>query len=313
MKQKIYTIGIVSSMFLMTGTIFKIQHWPGASILLFTGTILLLAAFLPAALINHYKVNGNKQYKLLYIIIYVTCFVVFTSMLFKILHWPFAGYLVLISIPFPFIVFLPVWLNVTSKIRNFDINNTIFVLFLLAFQAVFSALLALNVTREKIDSTLMMTTQLSSFNAKIESLTSETDKSAFILSADDLLVQIEECRQLLYKRTGISRESLNKRSSGERYFDSPDIATEVLLLPGGASPAMKLESLLRNFMEEMEKLPGCQDIAKQAGDLFELTGTGPDQNNSWQRKMFADNFAWVLVNLDEIENNVRVIKQELTP
>ena len=154
MKQKIYTIGIVSSMILMAGTIFKVQHWPAASILLCTGTILLLAAFLPAALINHYKVNGNKQYKLLYIIIYVTCFVVFTAMLFKILHWPFAGYLVLIAVPFPFVVFLPVWLNVTSKIKNFDINNTIYVLFLLAIQAVFSVLLALNVTREKIDNTL---------------------------------------------------------------------------------------------------------------------------------------------------------------
>ena len=77
---------------------------------------------------------------------------------------------VLIAVPFPFVVFLPVWLYVTSKIKNFDINNTIFVLFLLALQAVFSVLLALNVTKEKIDYTLQMTNQLSSFNSKIESI-----------------------------------------------------------------------------------------------------------------------------------------------
>ena len=158
-----------------------------------------------------------------------------------------------------------------------------------------------------------MTTQLSSLNAKIESLPSVTDKSAFALSADDLLIQIEECRQLLYKRTGISREGMNKRSSGERYFDSPDIAPALLLLPKGASPAMKLESLLRNFIGELEKLPGSRNIAKQAGNIFELTGIGSNQDYPWTEKMFADNFAWVLVNLDAIENYVRVIKQVVLP
>ena len=300
-------------MILMTGTIFKVQHWPAASILLCTGTLLLLAAFLPAALINHYKVNGNKQYRLLYIIIYMTCFIVFTSMLFKILHWPFAGYLMLIALPFPFLVFLPVWLNVTSKIKNFDINNTIYVLFLLAIQAVFSVLLSLNVTREKIDNTLLIITQLSSLNAKIENLPSVTDTSAFALSADDLLIQVEECRQLLYKRTGIPGEGLNKRSSDERYFDSPDIASALLLLPQGASPAMKLESLLRNFIGELEKLPGSQNIAKEASDILELTGISPDQDYPWTEKLFAGNFAWVLVNLSAIENYVRVIKQVVLP
>jgi hypothetical protein len=172
MKQKIYILGIVSAMVLITGTMFKVQHWPGAGVMISAGTVLLLTLFLPAALINHYRVNGNKQYKLLYIIIYVTCFVVFTAMLFKIQHWPFAGYAMLIGVPFPFIVFLPVWLYETSKIKNFDINNTIYILFLLALQAVFSLLLTLNVTKEKIDYTLQITNQLSAFNTKIESINS---------------------------------------------------------------------------------------------------------------------------------------------
>jgi hypothetical protein len=66
-------------------------------------------------------------------------------MLFKVMHWPYAGHLLMISLPFPFVVFLPVWLYFTARIKNFNINNTIFVLFLLALHAVFSALLALNI------------------------------------------------------------------------------------------------------------------------------------------------------------------------
>jgi hypothetical protein len=311
MKQKIYIFGIVSAMVLITGTMFKVQHWPGAGVMISVGTVLLLTLFLPAALINHYRVNGNKQYKLLYIIIYVTCFVVFTAMLFKIQHWSFAGYLVVIAVPFPFIVFLPVWLYVTSRIKNFEINNTIFVLFLLALQAVFSVLLALNVTREKIFYTLQITNQISAFNSKIESLPVISVNTSVISSADEVLTQIESCRQLLFNRTEITRKSLAEGTVNDRYLDSKDIPAGLLLAPSGTYPAVKLKSALNNFISEIEKLPEGENIAKEVRDLFDLTQVSGDET-PWQYKMFRDVYlTWILVELDAMENYVRVMKQEL--
>lgn len=311
MKHNIYILGIVSAMLLLTGTTFKMQHWPAASIILTLGTFSLLAVFLPAALVNHYKANGNKQTRILYIVTWLTCFVVFVSMLFKISHWPFAGYLVLIAVPFPFVVFLPVWLYVTSKINNFDINNTIYILFLLAIQAVFSVLLALNVSREKIDNTLQITTQLSSLNANIGSLQTKTDKSAVIYSADEVLIQIEACRQLLFNRTGITRESLNKRSTGERYFDSKNIPVNFLLASTNPPPATKLYNSLNNFIAELGKVPGNEDLVKQAMDIFELNDLA-DEDQAWPFRMFQNQYlTWILVELDGIENSVRVIKTEV--
>ena len=61
-------------------------------------------------------------------------------MLFKIQHWPGAGKLLMIALPFPYVVFLPVFLAVTSRNKSFSINNTVFVLFLLAGISVFSVL-----------------------------------------------------------------------------------------------------------------------------------------------------------------------------
>jgi hypothetical protein len=311
MKQKIYILGIVSAMVLITGTMFKVQHWPGAGIMISAGTLFLLTLFLPAALINHYKVNGNKQYKLLYITIYVTCFVVFTAMLFKIQHWPFAGYAVLIGVPFPFVVFLPVWLYETSKIKNFDINNTIYILFLLALQAVFSVLLALNVTKEKIDYTLQMTSQLSSFNSKIESLPVVSEKSSVTSSADEVLMQIDACRQLLFKRTEITRKVLKEGAAGNRYLDSKDIPQDLLLASSVPSPAEKLSSSLNNFIAEIAKLPDGQDFVKKANDLFDLTNE-PGDETQWKYKMFQGVYlTWILVELDEMESFVRVVKNEV--
>ena len=151
MKQKIYILGVISAIIISTGVILKVEHWPMAQIFIAAGILILVLIFFPAALINSYKAEGNKQNRLLYIVTYITCFVVFTGLLFKIQHWPYAGVALSIALPFPYIVFLPVFLIVTSKNKNFNIYNTVFVLILLALNSVFSALFSLNVSKETVD------------------------------------------------------------------------------------------------------------------------------------------------------------------
>jgi hypothetical protein len=310
MKQKIYILGLISSMILVTGAVFKVNHWPAAGIIMMTGTLLLVFFFLPAALLNHFRAHGNQN-RLLYIVSYITCFFLFTSILFKIQHWPFAGLLVLIAVPFPFVVFLPVWLYVTSRIKNFDINNTVYVLFLLALQAVFSTLLALNVSREKLDYTLQLTNQLSSFNADIQKLPDASDKSAVFLSADEVLKQIDECRQMIFNNTEITRKGLNEGLVGVRFLDSKDIAAELLLASSKPYPAEKLFSALNKFIAEVEKQPDGQNIADEAKELFDLTNV-PGDETPWEYKMFRGVYlTWILVELDAMENYVRVIQNGL--
>jgi hypothetical protein len=311
MKQKIYILGLISSMILVTGAMFKVYHWPAAGIFLTIGTLLLLFLFLPASLNNHFKVNGNTQNRPLYIITYLTLLVVFTSMLFKIQHWPLAGLAIMIAIPFPFIVFLPVWLYVTSKIRNFDINNTIFVLFLLALQAVFSTLLALNVTREKLFYTLELTNQISAFNEGIQTLPVISDNNSVKLSADEVLKQIDACRQMLFNNTEITRKSLNDGTVSDRFLDSKNVQNDVLLGSSGPSPAEKLHSALENYVREISKQPDGQSLAEEAKQLFDLTNE-PGDETRWEIKMFLGVYlTWILVELDAMENYVRVIQSGL--
>jgi hypothetical protein len=64
MKQKIYIIGVVTVVTVFTGAIFKVNHYPGAGVLLIAGLVSL----------------------------------VFLSMLFKLMHWPYAGVLLTITL-----------------------------------------------------------------------------------------------------------------------------------------------------------------------------------------------------------------------
>lgn len=307
MKQKIYILGLISAMILVAGAMFKVNHWPAAGILITIGTFLLAFLFLPSALINHFEAHGTPQNRLLYIVTYATLLIVFTSMLFKIMHWPYAGYILFIAIPFPFVVFLPVWLYVTSGIKNFDINNTVFVLFLLALQAVFSALLSLNVTREKINNSLEFSKSLYSLNYNIEKSRASEGKSSVDISADEVIKNIEECRQLLYSRTGITREGLQTGTGVDIFMDSRNIALQTLLLPGEPSPGTKLEKSVRNYISEINKIPGCKDLSQQAGNLFYLNEV--EEESTWAEMMFADDYlSWIIVNLDAMENVVRVIQ-----
>lgn len=296
-------------MILVTGAVFKVNHWPAAGILMTIGTFMLVILFLPAALSSHFKVHGNSQNRLLYIVTYITCLVIFTSMLFKIQHWPFAGLAVMIAIPFPFIVFLPVWLYVTSRIKNFDINNTIFVLFLLALQAVFSTLLALNVTREKLIYTLELSNQVSAFNEGIQTVPVASDNNSVNLSADEVLKEIDACRQMLFTNTEITRKSLNDGTVSDRFLDSKDIPADLLLASSRPSPAEKLHSALDRFVTEIEKQPDGQKLATEARKLFDLTNE-PDDVRPWHYKMFQGVYlTWIIVELDAMESYVRVIQR----
>lgn len=55
MKKVMFVIGFIALFLSTTGIVFKLQHWPGASIILVTGVLLINFAFLPMYFIDRYK------------------------------------------------------------------------------------------------------------------------------------------------------------------------------------------------------------------------------------------------------------------
>lgn len=55
MKLATYIIGTLSSMLFIIGILFKIQHWPGAGVLLTLGLGIFGIIFIPIFAIYHYK------------------------------------------------------------------------------------------------------------------------------------------------------------------------------------------------------------------------------------------------------------------
>jgi len=160
MKNKIYYLGIATCIIILSGCLFKIYHWPSANMQIIAGIVLFCFVFIPTAIISSYKAESNKSQLSLYIAAFITIVINMISALFKICHWPGAEILLIISIPLPFVLFLPVYLIHQHKEKEINYRNFIFIFFFFAYFAAISALLALNVSKNILDESVMSSYEL---------------------------------------------------------------------------------------------------------------------------------------------------------
>lgn len=305
MKQKLYIFGIVTSLIIFTGSIFKVNHLAGAGILMTTGMASLILVFIPAALINNYKDEENRNNLWLYIVTWLTCFVVFTAALFKIQHWPLTGLLLTIALPFPYIVFLPVFLVTTSKNKNFNIYNTVYVLLLLALNSVFSCLLALNVSKTTINDSYNLSRNYTRMEAILNHL--PVQNSDVTLKIDELLKTVNEYQDLILNKEGLTREQWDNNPGNLLRGEAGGGAAQALSNAHESFPGEKLETQLKGLIHEFEISPGYEDLARFAPLIFNYTGDSV--RDPWVNQILIYSpLAWSLIYLDGLETNLKMIK-----
>jgi len=308
MKQKLYILGISVALLIFTGTIFKVNHWPAAGHMLTLGVATLVLVFLPAALRNHYKAEGNSQNRILYIITWVTCFVVFTGMLFKVMHWPYAGVAMTIALPFPYVVFLPVFLIVTSKNKSFNIYNTVFILLLLAVNSVFCLMLALNVSRDRINESFNLAQNYYRLEKVLEQIPVQDKQSPVNQKIDNVIKISDLYQERMLNLDLYSPEKWHSDPSGVLRGDSPNIPLMALAKEGSSSYGIELENGMKELLDAMEKTNGYEAMAKSAPlvlDIYKPDGTGPDYG---VRYMAFKTMAMSLIYLEGLKCDLLTLK-----
>ncbi len=311
MKQKLYILGVVNVLIVFTGILFKINHWPAAGIMLIIGLLSLVLIFLPMALIDHYKGVCDRKNKLLHIITWLTSFVVFTGMLFKIMHWPGAGPLMAIAIPFPFILFLPVFLITTSKVKNYNIYNTVCILLLLAAISVFSALLALNVSAERLRDSYNLTTHYIKVGKILNQLPVRNAQSPVCEKIDEVLKVVSEYKESILNNEGSSIEQWeNAEGNILVRHDSRQAALNALSLNREDQVGKKLDNSLKALIRELEDQPGGDELAQAIPAIFDLRLQYDDDPNQVFHNI-TNVLSWSLICLDGMETNLKLIKASL--
>ena len=293
------------------GTIFKVNHWPAAAIMLVAGMLTFVLVFLPLALINSYRGDDNKLNKPLYIVTGVTGFVVFTGMLFKIMHWPYAGPFLSVALIFPYVVFLPVFFTVTSRNKNFNIYNTVAVLLLLAVNSVFSGLLALNVSRERIHDGYNMSRTFNKAEIFLKQFPAGDSESPVSQQIDKVLKIVNEYQVIIMAEDGSSETLWETEPDNMYHPDDPSLAMQALWLSGELHPGDRLESAFKDLLSTVNQDKRYETISKALPVILgqtEETGMAPD----WSiRRVAGTNLAWVLIYLDGLETNLLMLKASL--
>lgn len=311
MKQKLYLSGLLTAIVTVMGCIFKISHLPGANILLMLGIFMLVFLFLPLALRNHYLGEGNRKNTALYVITWVTCLVVFVAMLLKVMHWPGAGIALIIALPFPYLVFLPAYIVTATKNRDSNIHNTVYVLLLLAGFSVFSLLLALNVSREKIDISM----DLSRNYNRVEQMVDRAipaDGAGRGDEFDELLSVVDEYQELIFTSEGITEQQWENDPWLLSRPEYTDIASQALITHGDQpAPDIRLEQSLQEYLSSLRSGAPDAAINREAPAILHMEAILQGQYE-WTRITFAESpRVWSVIYLDALETNLKLLRAGL--
>jgi len=124
----LFISGFVTGMLFIFGTLFKIQHWPVAGIILSVSVLSAVFFFIPSLLLNRLADPDNKPKRVVYILGSAGAILYIAGTLFKIQHWPMASLFMVLSLIILFMVVLPWYTWVTWKDERYVSASFIFII-----------------------------------------------------------------------------------------------------------------------------------------------------------------------------------------
>lgn len=314
MKKLIYISGIVAVNLMMIGAFCKAMHWPGANIILILAIFIFCILFLPSALISSFKTQEVKKYKWLYIVTFIVFFINLAGALFKVLHWQGAGLILIVALPLPFVLFLPVYLAQTRKDKNYSVLNLMGVMFGLTFVAVFSVLLALNVSRDvlmNISSDIVRVKNATEYNNSRSADLKDID--GIKQKADDVCKFIDAMKNEMLAMTG-NQQTGPLDPFNLNGMDNSEASSFVLTGKNekGDLPVLK-EKILEFRKTILDSPKASEDLKNLAKELLVPSGENeaPDYEYVWEKREFPTNHLIAVIDgLTRLQNNIRFVEAE---
>jgi hypothetical protein len=233
------------------------------------------------------------------------------SMLFKIQHWPGAGYLLIAAIPFPYVVFLPVYLIVTGRNKNHNIYNTVAILFLLAVVSALSALLAVGVSKEKLTDSLLFSENYNRTETALGSMTAGKGSPALTLKIDEALSLIDEYEDLRFNAGGITRQ---------QWVYNPELLPDPLNKNTGAAVNMEnryklyggIASALSDIIVTAKNISDNKPLADNIAAILNMRKNSGGGYYFADELILSDLHPWVFVYLDGLRVNLMMLKLTVT-
>jgi hypothetical protein len=330
MKKIIYISGIILINLQLAGVIFKVNHWPGAHILLTSSILLMVFYFFPIALVNSYKQQKNKSQLHLYLVAYLTIAITSLGMLFKIMHWPGASIMLFIGLPLPFVLFLPFYIRHHNKTKAKSDKNFFGVIFFMMYLAILSSLLAVGVGRYVYSSVIpLIEKSVSQSNTlalrndqSYEDLNqNHKNESELVLfeslnsNADNLCEILEDAKKELMLSASKENQAV---ISGKRInyndlkgIDKKDNTVSFISQKGDNTKENLIESKLIDFENTIQDLSNKYDLSEILNPKESPYSLVLIRNNMFEDRIKSRSLVENLSAFSFMQNRVRLIEYQI--
>lgn len=318
-------LGITGALLVLSGGLFKLQHWPGASIMILLG-ILFCIFYLFYWLSESRKTMSSSKEKTAQTLLFVLMILTAVGAVFKIQHWPGAAILVMGHLALLILVFIPVYLVYLSSETDENRKNSRFAFFIfyLGITGVFlarggSSAFIMNTFTYPDRAIMAMNDNMVKHNGvlyeKAMADSSVRDKAARVKELSDNLVQhINLLKIYLLKETDPDFAEMPEDSislAKINHKDNFDIPTIVLIGNDPENPrqdansAAELKNKILNYRQEMLNLLEEKHGADYIG-LKTENSSEEGKTVSWEtRNFFHVPISVVIIALDQLQNEVR--------
>lgn len=125
MKKTMIISGAVATTTFVFGSFFKIMHWPGASALFLLGMVTGCFIFLPLVFTLKARESKSIQTKLIAGVGTLDAILFCLSSLFKVMHWPGANIIWLVTLGVLFFLFIPIYFFYGVRNPETKINTVV--------------------------------------------------------------------------------------------------------------------------------------------------------------------------------------------
>ena len=148
MKKVMIISGMTAAVTFIAGSFLKIMHWPGAGMMIFIGMITSSLIFLPLFFLFKKNETTESKNKLILAIGTINGILFCISSLFKIMHWPGAHALWLLTIAMMMLVFIPLFFFNGIKKEETKTNTIATTIILIIVAGFFFALTSLKSSKQ---------------------------------------------------------------------------------------------------------------------------------------------------------------------
>lgn len=152
MKKTLKISGIVSSILMLLGATFKVMHWPGAGVMIVLGGATFSLVFLPLMIALKFRDEEKTTDKLIFGFSFILGIMGIMGALFKVMHWPYANFLMISSASLFIFVYIPTYFISRFRRAEEQFNTIINSVLMLGFGCMIFALINVSGSNNVVES-----------------------------------------------------------------------------------------------------------------------------------------------------------------